>query len=252
MELDDAFYEVKTQYENEMRVQITGVRNRQLTIMPPMPFIPENMPGWASEEGHWKAMMSSRGFASNIMRGHRLTEYYKFQHGMFAFVCWDWVRPLARWIGSRRCLEVMAGRGFLSHALRKCSVNVIATDDYSWHRSEHQPWAGMPLMTDIEEMDAVDAVRKYGASVDFVIMSWAYMDNTSYNVVKELRNVNPKALIIHIGEGGGGCTDSDQFFGAVKQVNDKRFYEDVAPKYQTWQMLHDRLNLFRVRGATDE
>ena len=49
------------------------------------------------------------------------------QQGMFAFVSWKWVEPLAKWIGNRRCLEIMAGRGWWSHGLRQKGVDVIAT-----------------------------------------------------------------------------------------------------------------------------
>lgn len=57
----------------------------------------------------------------------------------YCLVAYDWVRPLAKWIGERNCLEVMCGCECLAKALRDCGVNVIATDDFSWKNHE-QCW----------------------------------------------------------------------------------------------------------------
>ena len=53
--------------------------------------------------------------------------------GMFAYVSWKWVNPFVRWIGKRKVLEVMAGAGYLTYALREKGVDVIATDNKSWY-----------------------------------------------------------------------------------------------------------------------
>ena len=52
--------------------------------------------------------------------------------GMWALVYRSFARKLAVWIGNRRVLEVMAGRGWLAKALSEEGVSIIATDDNSW------------------------------------------------------------------------------------------------------------------------
>lgn len=86
--------------------------------------------------------------------------------------CWlsyNWIRPLAKWIGSRHCLEIMCGSGALSYALRTCGVQVIATDNFSWRENSgcwyERPW------TDIQQMDCLEAIRTYGSQTDLVICS---------------------------------------------------------------------------------
>ncbi|MBS4199128.1 hypothetical protein KHA93_05595 [Bacillus sp. FJAT-49732] len=49
---------------------------------------------------------------------------------MFANVTVDWVHHLAKWIGTRKCLEVMAGYGYLARLLNYFGVDIIATDNY--------------------------------------------------------------------------------------------------------------------------
>lgn len=39
--------------------------------------------------------------------------------GMWAIVFHEWVKELAKWIGNRQCLEIMAGAGWLAKALKQ-------------------------------------------------------------------------------------------------------------------------------------
>ncbi len=162
--------------------------------------------------------------------------------GMFCFVAWNWVEPLSKWLGERKCLEVMAGRGWLSKGLREKGVDVIATDNFSWHKMpNYNKWNN--LVTEVENLDAIESVKKYGKDIDILIMTWAYMDDVAYQVIKELHKVNPKALVIFCGEGKGGCTANNSFYDHFKDVVDTDFENKVASQYKTWYGLHDRLTL---------
>lgn len=166
--------------------------------------------------------------------------------GMYAFVSWRWVIPLVKWLGNKKCLEVMAGRGWLAYALRQKGVDIIATDDYSW--SDKQGW--LPPLTEIERIDAVKAVEKYGKEVDIVIMSWPYMDNTAYKTLKTLQKVNKDALVIYIG--GGEFTADEDFRNSFEYVEDKHFWEDVSHSYQSWSGIRDRLTLGKASEEQEE
>lgn len=174
----------------------------------------------------------------------------KFNYiGMFCFVSWKWINPFAEWIGERKVLEVMAGRGWLSHGLREKGIDVIATDDMSWHKElQFQKWND--LVTEVENLDAVESVRKYGKSIDILVMAWPYMDNTAYQVIKELHKINPDALVVYCGE-WGGCTADDAFIDHFKRVSDENFSENVSRNYQSWSGIHDRLYLGRYDGVDD-
>lgn len=173
------------------------------------------------------------------------TEAFKLREqwlkkGMYALVTWSWVIPFAKWIGDRKCLEVMAGRGWLSLALQSLGVNIIATDDYSWIRERN--WD--EPVTEVEELDAINAVEKYGKDIDLLIISWPYMDEIAYNTIKELNNINPNAQIIYIGEGMGGCTADDDFHHHFREIENEEFQSAVSG-FQQWWGLHDRVYLGR-------
>lgn len=161
------------------------------------------------------------------------------QAGMYAFVSWRWVNPFVEWLGDRKVLEVMAGRGWWTYALRQKGVNVIATDDFSWM---NRSW--IDTLTEVEEMDAIEAVERYGKEVDVVAMGWPYMDDTAYRVIKRLHEVNPDALVVYIGE-RGGCTADDNFHEHFEiMFNDPEFNE-VTTRYQSWEHIHDHILLGR-------
>lgn len=187
----------------------------------------------------------AESYVDGVMKEMILKEKFNLM-GMFCFVSWKWITPFSEWIGDRKCLEVMAGRGWLSHGLREKGIDIIATDDFSWHKSDRfVKWND--LVTDVEELDAVESVKKYGEDIDVLIMAWAYMDDVAFRVIKELHEVNPKALVVFCGEDRHGCTADDNFFDKFEEIEEDSFYDGVAQHYETWNSLHDRLMLGRYK-----
>ena len=159
----------------------------------------------------------------------------------FAVVCKKWIKPLAEWIGKRKCLEVMAGCGSISYALQQEGVNIIATDNFSW--DGHNSWnSTKKYFTDIENIDCVKAVEKYGKDIDIIIMSWAYMDDNAYKTLIKMREINPSAIMIVIGEGQGGCTANDDFFEEINIIKDEKI-NYINCLYETWDGLYDFIML---------
>ena len=194
--------------------------------------IVENIPYKYTD--HWDSFE-----AGTTIEAIKLRETF-IRKGMFALVSWQWVRPLAKWIREKRCLEVMAGRGWLSLALQSLGVDIIAADDYSWSKARN--WA--EPVTEVEELDAVEAVKKYGNNIDLLIISWPYMDETAYNTIKELNNINSNVQIIYIGEEIDGCTANNDFHEHFQEIEDEEFQKAVSG-FQQWWGLHDRVYLGR-------
>jgi len=161
----------------------------------------------------------------------------------FSLVSLNWIEPLSKWIGTRKCLEVMAGTGVISYALQQQGINIIATDDFSW--KSHEDWEGNNrLWTTIENIDAIKAVEKYGRETNVIIMSWPYMDDIALKVLQKMREVNPSCVMIYIGEGCGGCTADDEFYNTMEEIEDDEF-EIVVNNYQRWWGLHDYPQLIK-------
>ena len=162
--------------------------------------------------------------------------------GMYALVSWAWVTPLAEWIGDRKVLEVLSGRGWLAYALREKGIDLIATDNFSWGQSHRDK-----ALTEVIEMDALDAVEKYGESTDILILSWPpYGEEIAYRAMKKLYDINPNAVIVFIGEGSGGCTADDNFFDHFEPLYNDSF-SPVIEGYESWHTLHDCPQLGRYR-----
>lgn len=166
----------------------------------------------------------------------------------FSLVCKEWIKPLAEWIGNKRCLEVMAGCGSLSYALKEEEVNVVATDDFSWGENgrTNKCWnENKNYWTDIENLDAIESVNKYGKDIDIIFMSWAFMDDTAYRVLKTMREINPNCVIVYIGEGIGGCTADDEFYENIKEITDDEKFNIINLYYPRWCGIHDGLWLIK-------
>lgn len=159
----------------------------------------------------------------------------------FVMLSWEWLEPFINWIGSRRCLEIMAGCGSFSYALNKKGIDIISTDDFSWHnhwKDQNNMWYN------VENMDCIEAIQRYGRDVDLIICGWALMDDSIYRSLIEMRKVNSDCMLIFIGEYIGGCTGNDEFFKEAIEIDDKNFYESVQ-SYRTWTWLHDYPRLYK-------
>lgn len=175
------------------------------------------------------------------MRAFEIREKVTASMG-FSFVCNSWVLPLAHWIGGRKCLEVMAGSGALSCALRRSSIDIIATDNYSWDR-----WFDdtRNLWTDVVQKDCIHSIEEYGKDVDIIIMSWPYMDDNAYKCLLKMREVNKDCVMVYIGEGQGGCTANADFFDNISIVGDDALFNIASQQYISWQGIHDELYLIK-------
>lgn len=159
----------------------------------------------------------------------------------FVRVFRKWTNPLAKFIGDRKVLEVMAGNGMLAYTLKQRGIDIIATDNIAWKRfCTKNPW---PIS--IENIDAIQAIEKYGEKIDFLLMAWPlYDDSTAYRCVEKLYKVNPEAIVIYIGE-WGGCTADDAFFNCIEVLKDGYFEEQVVKRYRNFAGLHDQPFLVR-------
>ena len=163
----------------------------------------------------------------------------------FVLLSKEWVKALSRWIGNRRCLEVMTGSGVLSAELRKQGVNIIATDDYSWEKEKRGENIAWTKNQQVEALDAILSLEKYGKNVDVLIMSWPpYADEIAVKVLRKMRKVNPSCVMVYIGEQEGGCNANDEFFSVIKEIEDESF-RAVNQKFQNWPLINDHPVLIR-------
>lgn len=155
------------------------------------------------------------------------------KRGMWAIVEQGWVSNLSKWVGNRKCLEIMAGAGWLSKALNDKGVDVIATDDYSWDGNQHSP--DMVRVYPVECVSAVDAVASPEPEV--LIVSWPPYDNR--DIIYACRRWGTERPVVYIGE-EGGCNAPNEFF--------RYFHIEDEIGIPQWYGIHDRL----IIGKYDE
>lgn len=150
--------------------------------------------------------------------------------GMFAVVDQYWTKQLADWIGSRKCLEIMSGWGWLAKALSEYGTNIVATDDHSWH-----DYYNIERVHPVEKLDARVAATEY-TDCEVLLCSWPYMDDDFAMACKAW---GPERPIVYIGEGYGGCTASDAFFEGFKELEP----QPVEIGILAWSGIHDHVQI---------
>ena len=163
----------------------------------------------------------------------------------FSFINNDYAEQMANFLKGKKVLEVMSGNGFFSRMLKEKGVDLISTDLYV---GNDNPYGLVKVLDkDIERIDAIEAVEKYGKEVNYIIMSWPpYNKPIGSQVVKKIKEVCPNVKIIYIGETEGGCTADDYFFEITERVNDEAF-EPVKYSYESWHFVHDYPQLLKVK-----
>lgn len=158
----------------------------------------------------------------------------------YAMVTQRFCKSLAKFIGKdSKVLEIMSGTGALAYGLRNEEINIIATDNFTTY-TETLLW------TDVENIDAIAAVKKYAAEVDYLLVTWPpYQNPIIDNVLELIANINPDIKIIHIGE-PNGCTGTETMWEYLIPVEDNDFI-DVCSSYHTWSILHDFPGLYKIK-----
>lgn len=162
----------------------------------------------------------------------------------FALITKEFIKSLSDYIGDNKCLEIMAGKGAISKGLKDNGIDVIATDNYSWNERldiANDSW------TDIENIDCLDAIKKYGKNVSYVICSWIpYNSSIGYEALKLMNEINPDCKMIVIGEGKGGCTADDLFFEHLEYMDDYDF-----SNFKRWFGIHDYVDVVKYKKPRD-
>lgn len=146
--------------------------------------------------------------------------------GMWGVIDMNWTGQLAAQIGNRRCLEVFAGRGWLSQALASHGVDIQATSRFSGHDGSQ---AG--LVHDVIDMSAMSAVQMFDFEV--LIMCWPPATGDALKAAKEARRLGRDFDIVFIGEPYSDLpyalsgTADDAFFEACEVVSELKAYRDT-------------------------
>lgn len=139
-----------------------------------------------------------------------------------------------------RVLEVGAGNGYLSHALRAHGVDAVATDPAPGTLATDRP-------IDVGRYHARDALDTLATPRMTVLCSWpGYGTSWLTDLARALR---PGQRLVHIGEGEGGCTADDSFFEYARafMTDESRMAEPFC--IQQFPFIHDDLTILKKNEA---
>lgn len=155
-------------------------------------------------------------------------------YGLWVVIADTWLKPLAEWIGNRKCLEIMAGGGWIAKGLEFRGVKIHATDNFSW---KHRHSMMKPLVQVVNE-DAIYSVQ-HSLDAEVLLVSWPPYDGAQRLTIVDACEIwNNRGPIVYLGEGYDGCNAPNEFF-------DKFVLDDTSPDIYLpqWWGLHDTLTI---------
>ena len=193
--------------------------------------IPPTFPDGLISGGGWNDEID-RSFDNWFMKVYEAREKLT-KKGLWTVIDQKWTKILADWIGDRKCIEIMAGAGWLAKALSESGIDIVATDNDSWTNKAHTELEKVYL---IECLDAVEAVSSNYKDRDILIVSWPpYNDDTICEVCEKWGTKKP---IVYIGEGEGGCNAPDDFWKRFKKIKNTPDIPMVS-----WDGIHDYVTI---------
>ena len=140
----------------------------------------------------------------------------------FCFLSYNWIRPFSYldWGPPMLGDHVWFRRPQLCSAVlwgRVSSLPTIIVGRRTTRTGSKRP--GRRLKSSI----AFRRSRSTGGQTDLLLCSWPYRDDSCYQALLKMREVNPSMKMIYIGEPAGQATASDQFFDAMEEVDDDSF-----------------------------
>lgn len=138
---------------------IAGLRDRLLVrlIVMPMAKARKALP-FRLHRAVWRLLRTPAAATAMLM-----------QAGCYLIAPAELIDSLRSLIGTRRVLEIGAGRGILASYLRRSGADITAVDDFSWS-------ATVPMGTEVLKMDGREALGQFKPEV--VICCWPPPGNT--------------------------------------------------------------------------
>ena len=170
-------------------------------------------------------------------------DYLEDTYGMWSYVNAPFAKALSNYLNGAPVLELMAGNGYISKGLRNNNPTqqIYTTDSQAWVRENE---TGKHPVTKIERLDAVDAVKKYGNDVQFIIMSWEPdKQETDWEVLQLIREDYPDVHFLVIGE-KDGATDSKKFWQEAKLSQDEDL-KKVNQQLHSFDLIDEQIYLVK-------
>jgi len=176
---------------------------------------------------------------NRIQTASRIRSKYIKLYG-YSLLNQELIDDMVKFFDGKRILEVGCGSAYLAAELQKRGVDIKVTDNFAWEDFFKHKYI------DIEKIDGVEAVKKYGKEYDYVLMSFPeYSSPFAYNILKVCMEMNID--LIYIGEDQGGCTADDDFFELLETVWMEMEYDVISENYVRFEGMYDYMNLIRIR-----
>lgn len=141
------------------------------------------------------------------------------------------INEIKHFVGQLKVLEVGAGLGLWCYLLKLKGCDIIATDNFSSHFKNYDH-----KFCDIENLDAVSALKKY-SDKDVLMLVWPpYLDSMAYDALKLFKGNK----LVYVGEPEGDACATDDFFELLNK--EWKLVKEI--KIPRWFGMHDLLFLY--------
>lgn len=182
------------------------------------------------------------GFGSSKLGFMFSRDRYVSEYG-FVLLTKECVEALVALLKGKKVLDAGSGTGFLSYSLAERGIDITAQD--LWLPNLGNPYT----FRTVWKLDALgDVVAALPSNCDAVILTWpCHGTSFAHEVAQAMR---PGQVLIYEGEGAGGATADDDFFGYLNSPQWHPRLEDTQALnryHRQFPGIRDRWAVFEKR-----
>lgn len=184
------------------------------------------------------------GFTGMSLGSMLARSRHRAQYG-FVYVTQEQSLLLAKILRGKRCVEVGAGTGWLSHLLAKQGIDITASD------LGGSAFSGYQMQRVWKRDHEGDSLSLLPGVFDAVILTWPAYDSPFASQVLQAMSIGQ--LLFYEGESQGGCTADDSFFQALADSKQWRklpeLTSDLNEHHLQFDGIHDHWGVWVKVGT---
>jgi len=153
---------------------------------------------------------------------------YFCRNAAWCFPTVEWADSMAALCEGKKVLEIGAGNGLIAKLMRARGVDWVATDAAPPER----------VLSEVEYLRAGHAVDKYVDECDLVFWSWWPYEGSAEDLYAAENFLKRGKRVIVVGESGGGCTGSRDFWES-DDIGINYRVPEIREDLPSWDGIHD-------------
>lgn len=143
----------------------------------------------------------------------------------------EWIDLFSEFLKDKKVLEIGGGVGALCYELENRGIDIVSIDNRSWDyynwKEKEESWSNNILNEDYFQVS--NSYKDY----DYIILAYPIQGELSYNILKQMRDLNSSTKMIYIGPYNNSYLNDD-FIEKCNIIDTENNFNEISSLYKYW------------------